>query len=110
VPLVYASGSPELAFLENMVHLDGTPLVDLPPFVLLTLELPAEAVEEIALANLPPGWDQRLYPKDVPQFLLARLQSANAELAFSVPSVVLASSSPATCSSTRCTRARGRCT
>lgn len=89
VPLIYVSTSPELAFLENMVHLDGTPLVDLPPFVLMTLELPADAVEEIALADLPAGWDQRPYPDAVPQFLLPRLQSTNAALAFSVPSVVL---------------------
>lgn len=89
VPLIYASTSPELAFLENMVHLDGTPLADLPPFVLLTLELPADAVEEIALVDLPAGWDQRPYPNAVPQFLLPRLRPTYAALAFSVPSVVL---------------------
>ena len=81
--------SPELAFLENMVHLDGTPLADLPPFVLLTLELPSDAVEEIALADLPAGWNQRPYPDAVPQFLLPRLRPTDVALAFSVPSVVL---------------------
>lgn len=89
VPLIYASTSPELAFLENMVHLDGTPLADLPPFVLLTLELPADAVEEIAVADLPTGWDQRPYPAAVPEFLLPRLRSIDPALAFAVPSVVL---------------------
>ncbi|WP_375417685.1 RES family NAD+ phosphorylase [uncultured Hymenobacter sp.] len=89
VPLVYASTSPELAFLENMVHLDGTPLADLPPFGLLTLELPADAVAEIPLADLPPGWDQRLYPDAVPQFLLPRLRPTDPALAFTMPSVVL---------------------
>jgi hypothetical protein len=53
------------------------------------LELPADAVEEIALADLPVGWDQRPYPDAVPQFLLPRLQSTDAAWAFSVPSVVL---------------------
>ena len=89
VPLVYASASPELAFLENMVHLDGTPLADLPPFVLLTLELPADAVENIALNDLPAGWDQRPYPDAVPEFLLPRLRPTDPALAFAVPSVVL---------------------
>ena len=89
VPLVYASTSPELAFLENMVHLDGTPLADLPPFELLTLELPADAVVEIPLADLPADWDQRPYPDAVPQFLLSRLRPTDPALAFAVPSVVL---------------------
>jgi RES domain-containing protein len=44
-PLICASTTPELAFLEIMVHLDGTPLADLPPYVLLTLELPADTLE-----------------------------------------------------------------
>jgi RES domain-containing protein len=92
VPLIYASASPELAFLENMVHLDGTPLADLPPFVLLTLELPADMVESIALHDLPAGWDQRPYPNAVPEFLLARLRPTDPMLAFAVPSVVLTGS------------------
>ena len=89
VPLIYASTSPELAFLETFVHLDGTPLADLPPFVLLTLELPADAVETAAAADLPPGWDQRPYPDATPRFLRPRLQPADPALAFAVPSVIL---------------------
>lgn len=88
-PLIYASTTPELAFLENMVHLDGTPLADLPPYLLLTLELPADLVEAIAPADLPAGWDQRPYPDAIPQFLLPRLADPQAALAFAVPSVVL---------------------
>ena len=89
VPLVYASASPELAFLETLVHLDGTPLADLPPFVLLTVELPADAVESIALNDLPAGWDQWPCPDAVPAFLLPRLRPTDPALAFAVPSVVL---------------------
>lgn len=92
VPLIYASTSPELAFLETFVHLDGTPLADLPPFVLLTLELPADAVEIVPVSDLPPGWDQRPYPDATPQFLRPRLQPQDPALAFSVPSVILAGS------------------
>ena len=89
VPLIYASTSPELAFLETMVHLDGTPLADLPPYVLLTLELPADAVETIAPADLPPDWNQHPCPETVPQFLRSRLQPTDPALAFVVPSTVL---------------------
>ena len=89
VPLVYAATSPELAFLETFVHLDGTPLADLPPFLLLTLEVPADAVETVALADLPPGWDQQPYPAAVPRFLLACLRPTDPALAFAVPSVIL---------------------
>lgn len=89
VPLIYASTSPELAFLETFVHLDGTPFADLPPFVLLTLALPADAVEKVAPADLPTGWDQRPYPDATPQFLQLRLQPNDPALAFSVPSVIL---------------------
>lgn len=89
VPLIYASTSPELAFLETFVHLDGTPLADLPPFVILTLALPADAVETVAAADLPPGWNQRLYPDATPQFLRPRLRPNDPALAFTVPSVIL---------------------
>lgn len=89
VPLIYASTSPELAFLETFVHLDGTPLADLPPFVLLTLALPADAVETVAAADLPPGWDQRPYPDATPLFLRPRLQPSDPALGFTVPSVIL---------------------
>ena len=89
VPLIYASTSPELAFLETFVHLDGTPLADLPPFVLLTLELPADAVETVAIIDLPPGWDQRPYPDATAQFLRPRLGPHDPALAFAVPSVIL---------------------
>jgi RES domain-containing protein len=44
-PLICASTTPELAFLEIIVHLGGTPLADLSSYVLLTLELPADTLE-----------------------------------------------------------------
>lgn len=58
VPLVYTSTSPELAMLETLVHLDGTPFSDLPPYVLITVAIPDTAIETIAEADLPPDWQQ----------------------------------------------------
>ncbi len=88
-PLVYASGSPELAFLEMLVHLDGAPFSDLPPYVLATLALPDGSVETIAEAELPPHWNELPSPDYAAQFLLPRLQPNNPFLGFAVPSSAL---------------------
>lgn len=87
VPLVYTSTTPELALLETLVHLDGTPLRDLPPFVRVSIELP-DAIDELNPVDLPVGWDQLKYPDNLPLFLLTKLVATNRFLAFSVPSVI----------------------
>ena len=88
-PLVYTSGTPELALLEVLVHLEGTPLHDLPPYVLVTLALPDGLVETIAEADLPAGWNEQPVPDHVSRFLLPRLRPDDPALAFAVPSVIL---------------------
>lgn len=87
VPLLYTSTTPELALLETLVHLDGTPIRDLPPFIRICIELP-DAVEELNPSDLPAGWDQLKYPDSLPLFLLPKLVPAFAALAFSVPSII----------------------
>lgn len=88
VPLLYTSTTPELALLETVVHLDGTPIRDLPPFVRVTIELP-DFIEEVNPSDLPAGWDLIRFPDELPFFLLPRLKPAYPALAFSVPSVIL---------------------
>lgn len=88
-PLIYTAASPELALLETLVHLDGTPLSDLPPYVQVTLSLPTELVENIPETTLPPNWNQQPAPDQVAQFLLPRLRSDYPFLGFAVPSTVL---------------------
>lgn len=90
-PLIYMSVSPELALLETLVHLDGTPIRDLPPFVRITIDLP-DAIEVIDHADLPAGWDALKYPDSLPLFLLPKLIPTYPALAFSVPSVILKNS------------------
>jgi RES domain len=90
-PLAYASTTPELALLETLVHLDGTPLRDLPPFVRVTIELP-DAIEIIDVLALPAGWDALRFPDTLPGFLASKLVPAYSALAFSVPSVILTNS------------------
>jgi RES domain-containing protein len=92
VPLVYTSASPELALLEVLVHLDGTPFSDLPPYVLITISVPDAAIEVIAEADLPPDWQQQPAPTELARFLLPRLQPGNSYVGFSVPSVILPNS------------------
>ena len=89
IPLVYTSGSPELALLETLVHLDGTPFPDLPPYVQVTLSVPRELVEEIPVTALPSGWDELPSSDHVAQFLRSRLHPASPYVGFAVPSSVV---------------------
>ena len=56
-PMVYAATTPELCFLEYMVHLDGTPLADLPPLILCTIAVPDASVLFLGVSQLPIGWN-----------------------------------------------------
>ena len=90
-PLIYTSTTPELALLETLVHLDGTPIRDLPPFVRISIELP-DAIEELPVFDLPAGWDWLKFPDSLPLFLLPKLIPTYSALAFALPSVVLKNS------------------
>ncbi|RZJ57444.1 MAG: RES domain-containing protein [Hymenobacter sp.] len=92
VPLVYTSTSPELALLETLVHLDGTPLSDLPPYVLITIAVPDTAIEILAEVDLPPDWQEQPASIELTRFLLPRLQPNNPYVGFAVPSKVFPNS------------------
>lgn len=87
VPLVYTSSTPELALLESLVHLEGTPWEDLPPLVLVELEIP-DSIQEIDLPELPDEWPSHPVSPAVQHFLVPRLTSRTS-LAYSVPSVIM---------------------
>jgi len=53
VGILYTSASPELALLEQLVHLPALPYPDLPRLFLLTLALPEKPQP---LPALPPNW------------------------------------------------------
>lgn len=88
VPMLYTSATPELALLESLVHLDETPLDELPEFVLLELDIP-DSIEFFDEERLPEGWERVPEPPGLNRFLLPSLQRPDAPLAFSVPSVVM---------------------
>ncbi len=56
VGILYTSASPELALLEQLVHLPELPYGDLPRLFLLTLTLPDPPEQ---LSQLPAGWRAR---------------------------------------------------
>jgi RES domain-containing protein len=56
-PMVYAATTPELCFLEYMVHLEGTPLADLPPLILCEIHVPDGSITHLEATDLPPGWN-----------------------------------------------------
>jgi RES domain-containing protein len=87
VPMVYTASTPELALLESLVHVEGTPLEDLPPLLLVELQIP-DSLLEIEEKDLPIDWQDKPVPPLVQNFLLQHL-TRRAALAYSVPSVVM---------------------
>jgi len=59
-PMVYTATTPELCFLEYMVHLDGTPLSDLPPLILCEIQIPDKSITWLNADQLPVGWNDPL--------------------------------------------------
>lgn len=55
IGILYTSASPELALLEQIVHLRSLPYRDLPRLVLLTLLLP-DPPRLLNASDLPPDW------------------------------------------------------
>ncbi len=56
-PMVYMATTPELCFLEYMVHLEGTPLSELPPLILCEISVPNDSITFLDTDKLPIGWD-----------------------------------------------------
>lgn len=89
-PLVYTSSSMELALLETTVHFDGTPPLDLPPYILVTIQLPDHFVVHLDPVTLPKDWNLfDDYPADeLDTFLQNEFRQKDA-LALAVPSVII---------------------
>lgn len=89
-PLVYTSSSMELALLETTVHFDGTPPADLPPYILVTIEIPDHLVVYVDPESLPTDWE--LYDDYPAEELDAFLQDTfrqTGSLAIAVPTVII---------------------
>lgn len=88
-PMVYMATTPELCFLEYMVHLEGTPLADLPPLILCAITLPDDSITFLNADTLPFGWnDPFVTPPGLAEFAEAQFQKYGL-LALGVPSAVV---------------------
>jgi RES domain-containing protein len=89
-PLVYTSTSMELALLEATVHFEGLPPAGLPPYILVTMELPDEVVYYPAIDQLPTDWQlYEGYPSDALNAFVQRQFKQTGCLGVAVPSVVM---------------------
>lgn len=87
--MVYTATTPELCFLEYMVHLDGTPLADLPPLILCEIEIPTNSITFLQADQLPPGWnDPYATPVGLPQFAESQFRE-HGSLCLALPSAVV---------------------
>ena len=88
-PLVYTATTPELCFLEYMVHLEGTPLSELPPLILCEILIPDDSITFLALNQLPAGWDNPYAtPPSLPEFANQQFKQ-HGTLCLAVPSAVI---------------------
>lgn len=88
-PMVYTATTPELCFLEYVVHLDGTSLADLPPLILCEIAIPDGAITWLEAAQLPPGWNNPYgTPAGLPQFADAQFRQ-HGTLCLALPSAVV---------------------
>ncbi|GEO05784.1 hypothetical protein AAE02nite_34480 [Adhaeribacter aerolatus] len=88
VGILYTSASPELALLEQLVHLPALPFEDLPQLFLITLSLPDLPKP---LPELPPQWREYANYEANHQLLAGWLEKPDV-LALQVPSAVLTES------------------
>lgn len=88
-PMVYTATTPELCFLEYMVHLEGTALADLPPLILCEIRVPDESITFLTAEQLPVGWDDpEATPPGLAEFAQQQL-SEHQTLCLALPSTVV---------------------
>lgn len=88
-PMVYTATTPELGLLEYMVHLEGTPLADLPPLILCEIAVPDGSVTFLTSKELPDGWnDPHVTPAGLAAFAEAQFRQ-HGTLGLGLPSAVI---------------------
>ncbi|MBO0936164.1 RES family NAD+ phosphorylase [Fibrella sp. HMF5335] len=83
-PILYTSATPELALLEVIAHLNPS---FIPLFHLLVLDIPDDH-RHIALADLPPSWQDETQDEAMQVYLSDWLKKPDA-LTVSVPSAIV---------------------
>ena len=88
--ILYTSASPELALLEQLIHLPTLPYEDLPRLMLLTLSIPDDR-RVLSLEELLVNWRDEASFSDNHRFMANWLVNPDV-LAVGVPSAVVAES------------------
>lgn len=86
--LVYTSATAELAAWEVWVHLAGAAETELPPLVLVTLEIPNESILVVEENQFPPNWNE-IPPLESTQSFTKDWLKEKDHLALRVPSVII---------------------
>ncbi len=86
--LIYTAATPELALLEVLVHLEGTPPEDLPPLSIITLQIPDEDILKVKIQDLPKHWQEVPPSESLQDFTKTWLDEAKF-LTMQIPSVVM---------------------
>lgn len=87
-PLIYTAATPELALLEVLVHLEGTPPEDLPPLAIITLQIPDENILKTKFEELPQHWQNVPASQSLQNFTNKWLEEKS-YFAMQIPSVVM---------------------
>ncbi len=88
-PMVYTATTPELCFLEYIVHLEGTPLADLPPLILCEIAVPDDSITFLNSDALPNDWnDPHATPPGLATFAEAQFRQ-HGTLGLGLPSAVI---------------------
>lgn len=87
-PMVYLATTPELCLLEYMVHLEGTPLYDIPPLILCELMVPTTSIHFLKPGELPDGWDAAQTTPALARFMAEQFEQ-HSVLAIALPSAIM---------------------
>jgi RES domain-containing protein len=88
-PMVYLSTTPELAFLEWMVHLNGMLLSAVPPLVECEVLIPDGCIRFLTVDELPVGWSNQHDPPPTLADFAARQFAKHNCLCLGIPSAVM---------------------
>lgn len=84
--LVYLGGSPALAFLETLVHLDDSGII--PAYSIFEVTIPPPLIEAVNRSMLPPDWHETPAPPTLAAIGDAWIASQRS-VALEVPSAVV---------------------
>jgi RES domain-containing protein len=87
-PMVYLATTPELCLLEYMVHLEGSPLYDVPPLIVCEISIPDNSILFLEQTQLPHHWDAIQAKPSLAQFMAEQF-AQHSILCIGLPSAIM---------------------